>query len=139
MRCWSVLIVMVWAFSSLPLPVLGQEFPLGEDPLIKPPVEKQEIKEGKIDSEFLEVGIYYGLYTLEGFGASGVYGGRVAYHVTEDIFFEGTFGITQADQDTFQNLIGLPLIADEDIMYWNVDVGYNLFPGQIFITQKPVL
>ena len=139
MKRWSVSIVMVWAFSGWPLSVLGQEFPQGEDPLIKPPVEAKEAKEAKIDSEFLEVGIFYGLYALEGFGASGVYGARLAYHLTEDIFFEGSLGLTQVDQETFQRLTGRPLVADEDIMYWNVDVGYNLFPGQIFVTRKHTL
>jgi len=120
-------------------PVWAEAFPQGEEPIIKPPAEEQKLKEAKIDTESLELGPFYGLYSLDGFGSSGVFGFRLAYHLTEDVFFEGTYGMTQFDQETFRRLTGRSLVADETITYWNAGAGYNLFPGQIFLTRKKTL
>jgi outer membrane beta-barrel protein len=117
----------------------AENFPQGEEPIIKPPVEEQKLKEAKIDTESLEMGPYYGVYALDGFGTSGVYGFRLAYHLTEDVFFEGTYGITRFNQETFRRLTGRSLVADENITYWNAGAGYNLFPGQIFPTRNRTL
>jgi len=117
----------------------AENFPQSEEPIIKPPVEEQKLKEAKIDTEWLEMGPYYGLYALAGFGTSSVYGFRLAYHLTEDVFFEGTYGITQFDQETFRSLTGRLLVNDEKITYWNAAAGYNLLPGQTFLTRKKTL
>jgi outer membrane beta-barrel protein len=117
----------------------AENFQQSEEPIIKPPVEEQKLREAKIDTESLEIGPYYGLYALDGFGTSSVYGIRLAYHLTEDVFFEGTYGITRFNQDTFRNLTGRSLVTDEKITYWNAGAGYNLLPGQTFLTRKKTL
>ena len=50
--------------------VWAQEIPQSEEPLIKPPIEERKISEARIDSESLEVGLYGGIYALEGFSTS---------------------------------------------------------------------
>ena len=117
----------------------AESFPQSDEPIIKPPVEEQKLKEAKIDTESLEMGPYYGVYALDGFGSSGVYGVRLAYHLTEDVFFEGVYGISRFDQETFRRLTGRSLVADEKITYWNAGAGYNLLPGQLFLTAKKTL
>lgn len=118
---------------------LGENFPQSDEPIINPPVEEHKLKEAKIDTEWLEIGPYYGLYALDGFGTSSVYGIRLDYYLTEDVFFEGTYGITRFNQETFRSLTGRSLVADETITYWNAGAGYNLFPGQIFLTRRRTL
>jgi outer membrane beta-barrel protein len=138
MKKWVgwILIVGCFYMSGGSGPVHAEDLPREEEPIIQPPVEEKKVKEAKIDTERLEVGPFYGLYAPDGFGASGVLGIRLAYHLTEDVFFEGSFGMTQIDQTAFRRVIGRPLAADEDVTYWSVDVGYNLFPGQVFLTRK---
>jgi outer membrane beta-barrel protein len=119
--------------------VHAENLPQAEEPAIQPETTEHEMKEAKIDTESLELGAFYGLYGMEGFGASGVYGFRLAYHLTEDVFFEGTYAATRFDQSTFQQLTGRSLVADDQVVYWNVDAGYNLFPGQIFLTRRKTI
>jgi outer membrane beta-barrel protein len=117
----------------------AENLPQSEEPAIQPESAEQELKEAKIDTESLELGVFYGAYGMEGFGTSGVYGARLAYHLTEDVFFEGTYGATRLDQSDFKQLTGRSLVADEQVVYWNVDVGYNLFPGQVFLTRHKTI
>ncbi len=115
------------------------EFLRGEDPLISPPTEERVIKEAGIDAEYIEVSAFYGLYALDGFASSPVSGARLALHLTEDIFFEGSYGMTEADQEVFERLTARLLLTDTEIIYWNVNVAYNLFPGQIFLSRKKTI
>jgi len=76
----------------------GQESapPPAEDPgqVIEPGVERREIREGDIDTEDFEVGVFAGIMSVEDFESNVVYGARLAYHVTEGFFVEGTVGTT---------------------------------------------
>ncbi len=121
----------VWVSAQTP------DFPKSEDPLIAPPSEALEFKEEKIDQEFIEISPYYGLFAIDGFSTSSVMGLNLALHLTEDIFFEGNYGITQVGDDAFGG--GLTIFTDTDMSYWNVNLGYNLFPGQIFVTRSRTL
>ncbi len=128
--------VLVGAGSALGSAVRAQGLPTEEEPVIKPPTEDRPLKEARIDTERFEVGPYYGVYSPDGFGAAGVLGVRLAYHVTEDIAFEGSYAMTRVDQTAFSRLTGRPLLASDDLTYWSVGASYDLFPGQIFLTRK---
>jgi len=138
MKRWILLAVVVcWGLIGGSFSIVyAEDFPQAEEPVIKPPVQENKLKEAKIDTEYLEIGPFYGLYAVEGFSAAGVFGIRLALHLTEDIFFEGSYGMTKVDQEAFRRVTGLPLVADEDVSYWNVNAAYNLFPGQIFLTHR---
>ena len=45
-----------------------------------------------IDTENFEAGLFVGTISIEDFGSSLLYGGRFAYHFTEDVFAEATLG-----------------------------------------------
>ena len=128
--------LLVAAGSDLDLVVHAQDLPTEGEPVIKPPTEERPLKEARIDTERFEVGPYYGVYAPDGFGASGVLGVRLAYHVTEDIAFEGSYAMTRVDQTAFRRLTGRALLASDDLTYWSVGASYELFPGQIFLTRK---
>jgi outer membrane beta-barrel protein len=83
------------------------------------------------------VGAYAGILSIEDFGARMVYGGRLAYHVNEDFFIEGVYGMSTITDEAFCNN-GLCLLPNrvEDLNYFAVSVGYNLFPSEVFIRQK---
>lgn len=112
------------------------ELPQGQ--VIEPEVERREVKEPEIDSEDFEIGAFAGIMSIEDFGSDFVYGARIAYHVTEGFFVEGTFGQTKAGLTSFEILSGgAPLLSDEDrdYTYYNLNLGYNILPGEVFIGE----
>ena len=136
---WFLKIIGLLFVVSLVSPetyVRAQDIPIAEDPLIIPPSEETKLSEAQIDTESIEIGLLSGVYSIDNFSSSLIYGGRIAYHLTEDVFFESAVGMTKVDQDQFINVTGRPLVDDENVIYWNISAGYNLFPGQIFATQN---
>lgn len=115
--------------------------PSAEDPgqVIEPEVERREIREGDIDTENFEVGIFGGILSVEDFESNVSYGARLAYHVTEGFFVEGTVGQTDAGLTSFERLSGgAPLLSDSDrrFTYYNLNLGYNILPGEAFVGES---
>jgi outer membrane beta-barrel protein len=117
----------------------AQELPPSGEPLIRPPEESRTLAEAGIDTESFEVGLFTGVYSMEDFSAAPTVGVRTAYHLTEDIFFEAGFGMTRLDQEDFERLTGLKVVNNRNVYYWNFNSGYNLFPGQIFLSRRRTL
>lgn len=112
--------------------------PPAEDPgqVIEPEVERREIREADIDTENFEVGAYVGILGVEDFETNVSYGARLAYHVTEGFFVEGTLGQTEAGLTSFERLSGgAPLLSDSErrFTYYNLNLGYNILPGEAFV------
>ena len=82
--------------------------PSSEPPgqVVDPEVERREIKEAKIDREDFEIGVFAGLMSIEDFGTDGVFGLRLAYHVTEGFFVEASAGQSEAGLTSFERLSG---------------------------------
>lgn len=114
--------------------------PTAEPPgqVINPEVARREIKEPAIDREDFEFGAFAGIMGVEDFGSDVVYGVRLAYHVTEGFFVEGTVGQTEAGLTSFEILSGgARLITDSQrtLTYYNLNLGYNILPGEVFIGE----
>jgi outer membrane beta-barrel protein len=108
----------------------------GSESVIEPELERRTITEADIDSEDFEVGAYAGVMSIEDFGSNFVYGIRAAYHITEDFFAEAAYGRTEADETSYETLSGgAKLLTDNQRQfdYYNISLGYNLFPGEAFI------
>ena len=106
--------------------------------VVEPEVARREIKEPKIDSEDFELGAFVGVMSVEDFGSGVVYGARLAYHVTEGFFVEGSVGQTEAGLTSFEILSGgAPLLSDSErkLTYNNLNVGYNIQPGEAFVRE----
>lgn len=115
----------------------------GESPadeqVIQPEVERRDIVIPDIDTEDFEVGLYAGIMSVEDFGSNFVYGARFAYHVTEDIFIEAAYGMTDTGETSFERLSGAaPLLSDDNrqYSYYNASVGINVLPGEAFIGES---
>jgi outer membrane beta-barrel protein len=102
--------------------------------VIQPDISRREVRAPNIDTENYEVGLYIGILSVEDLGAYTVYGGRLAYHVTEDFFVEGVYGMSTISDQSLRNL-GIVLFpsSQEPLTYYAVSLGYNLFPGELFI------
>ncbi|MDX1515873.1 MAG: outer membrane beta-barrel domain-containing protein [Woeseiaceae bacterium] len=114
--------------------------PTSEPPgqVIDPEVERREIKEPAIDREDFELGAFAGIMSIEDFGSDLVYGVRLAYHLTEGFFVEGTVGRSEAGLTSFEILSGgARLISDSErtLTYYNLNLGYNILPGEVFIGE----
>ncbi len=112
--------------------------PTSEPPgqVIDPEVERREIEEPAIDREDFEVGAFAGIMNIEDFGSDAVYGIRFAYHVTEGFFVEGTIGQSEASLTSFEILSGgARLFEDRTLTYYNLNLGYNVLPGEVFIGE----
>lgn len=109
------------------------------DKIITPDLERREIVHPDIDTEDFEVGFYYGVMSVEDFGTNTVSGLRLDYHITEDFFVEANYGQTTTEETSFERLSGSTQILTDDqrdLTYYNLSVGYNLFPGEIFIGEN---
>jgi outer membrane beta-barrel protein len=109
------------------------------EPLVVRQPERREVDVDAIDSENWEIGVLAGAMSVEDFGTNSLLGVRLAYHITEDLFVEGSYGRTRLGQTSFERLSGgAQLLTDDerDMSYYNVSVGWNLFPGESFLTRN---
>jgi outer membrane beta-barrel protein len=107
--------------------------------VIEPVVERRRIKVNKIDAENIEVGPYYGALSIEDFGTNSIYGLRAAFHVTEDLFFEANVGKSMAGRTSYETLSGnvqLLTLSERHFTYYNLSLGYNLLPGEVYIGRS---
>ena len=104
--------------------------------VISPEVERREIKPPRIDTENWEVGAYVGSISVEDFEVNIVYGGRLAYHISEDFFAEGIYGMADAGVSSYERLSGsAPLLTDNErkFKYYSLGFGWNVLPGEVFL------
>ncbi len=114
--------------------------PVAEPPgqVIDPQVERREIKEPKIDREDFELGGYVGIMGIEDFGTDVSYGVRLAYHMTEGFFVEASAGQSEGGLTSFEVLSGSARLITDDqrtLTYYNLSLGYNVLPGEIFLGE----
>ena len=110
-----------------------------QPPVIEPDVERREIEVPRIDTEDFEVGILAGQISVEDFGVNTVAGGRFAYHVTEGFFVELATAKADTELTSFERLSGAAQLLTDDereYSYYNVSLGYNIFPGEHFIGKN---
>src|SRR6202789_2477300 len=118
-----------------PAPIVAEE-PQGEPSIIEPQVNRREVKTPKIKAKDFEVGAYFGALSVEDFGTNPIYGVRAAYHVSEDIFLEGYLGRSKAGQSSLEEVfpqITVVSNSGRQFTYYDLDVGYNVLPGEIFL------
>jgi outer membrane beta-barrel protein len=111
-------------------------------PVIEPEVDRREIEPAKIDTEDFEVGIFAGQLSVEDFGVNTVVGATFAYHITEGFFVELAAGQTDTDLTSFERLSGAAQLLTDDereYTYYNLSLGYNIFPGEGFIGRNRAL
>ena len=128
--------VLAIALAATTLGALAQSTPpRNNDQVVIPQVDRRDIEKPKFPSNDFEVGLFTGSYSTQNFGSSWVYGARIGYHITEDFFVEGVYGQTKVSDELFRQILpgGIFLQDTEKLAYYNLSIGYNLFPGEIFI------
>jgi outer membrane beta-barrel protein len=111
----------------------------GAPPVIEPDIERRDIEPAKIDTEDFEAGIFAGQMSVEDFGVNNVVGATFAYHITEGFFVELGAGQTETGLTSFERLSGAAQLLTDDereYTYYNLSMGYNIFPGESFIGKN---
>lgn len=103
--------------------------------VIEPTVERRKLSVPRIRASNVELGGDYGEISIQDFGSQPVKVLRADYHVTEDFFFEGAYGVATAGKTSAEILGGYQLLSDAErrFTYYNLSVGYNFLPGEVFI------
>jgi len=111
----------------------NEDLPLDE-PIVQPKVERRKIEKVAIDSENLELGIYTGFYSADRYGTNRVSGVRVAYHISEDLFFEVTGGESPLKRPAEESILQYYTIEEKDLtlQYYSINLGYNILPGEVY-------
>lgn len=117
---------------------LAQAQTQGDDrvQVIDPDIERRQLTVDDIDSENFEIGAYVGIISIEDFDSEIVIGARLAYHFSEALFFEASYGESEGDLTSYEEISGGPPLfndSDRDYSYYNFALGWNIFPGEVFI------
>jgi outer membrane beta-barrel protein len=104
--------------------------------LIQPEIERRTVELSNIDTEDFEVTGFVGVLSIEDFGANPVLGARLAYHINEDFFIEGTLAQSTIGKSSAERVGPFTLPGDRDLMYYDISLGYNLLPGESFLTRN---
>lgn len=135
MKPWFGLVILMLvagvAQAQAPEPRQRQE------QAIEPRLDRPQIVIPRIDTENFELNAYAGVLSIENFGSRAVYGGRAAFHISEDFFLEATYGRSTISDEAFRRIIE-PLFASEEetLAYYNVSVAYNFLPGEVFLGRR---
>ena len=114
----------------------------GQPPVIEPDIERREIETAKIDTEDFEIGILAGQLSVEDFGVNTVAGARFAYHISEGFFVELAAARSDTERTSFERLSGAAQLltdSEREYTYYNLSLGYNMFPGESFIGKNRAL
>ena len=106
--------------------------------VIVPQVDRRDVKLPRFPSKDFEIGVLFGVYSAQNFGTSAVGGLRLGYHITEDIFVEAVYAQTKVSDDSFRQILpgGVFAQQEETLKYYNLSVGYNVLPGEVFIGKN---
>jgi outer membrane beta-barrel protein len=121
--------------NKAPPEVVAEE-PQGEPSIVEPQVTRRVVKTPKIKAKDFEVGAYFGALSIQDFGTNPLYGVRAAYHVSEDIFLETFVGRSKAGTTSLEDVFpDITVVSNSGryFTYYDLDVGYNVLPGEIFL------
>lgn len=102
--------------------------------VIDPELDRREVRAPGIDTEDFEIGVEVGALNVEDFGGNSFTAVRLAYHVSEDVFVEGSYGRSQVSDASFRQ-VGLPIFPqqEEDLSHYGFSAGFNFLPGEVFL------
>jgi outer membrane beta-barrel protein len=126
-------------FIGFSVPSFAEETIAIEDLGLTPVIERREVKIASIDTENFEIGISGGLFSVEDFETNALTVGHLTYHITEDFFAQARYGQSQLGESSFDRLSGGASLlgsATDDISFYDLSLGVNVFPGEAFIWDK---
>lgn len=138
----SASLALLAALVVLPFAATAQEPKADQkapnEQVIVPEVDRRPIKLPKFPSNDFEIGTFAGSYATKNFGTSLVYGVRLGYHITEDVFVQAVYGQTKVSDESFRQILpgGIFVNPTEKLSYYNVSAGLNVLPGEVFFLRN---
>ena len=139
-RFRGIFLATALAFAILPATeVAAQSADDESGGLIEPQIERVEFDESLIDSYDIEVALYGGYLAIQDFDTNFVQGLKIGYHISEDFFVQGSYGTSKVGETSYETLSGgASLLSNDerDLEYYLISLGFNLFPGEVFLTDS---
>jgi outer membrane beta-barrel protein len=132
----SLLLIAFFNTLSAAEPGAGSE---QQSLLIQPDIQRQQFDEALINADDFEIMLALGYLSIEDFGVNSLTVAKLSYHVNEDIFLQLSYGQSEAGTTSYEVLsAGAPLLTDaeRELSYYSINIGYNLLPGEAFLTQS---
>jgi len=107
--------------------------------VIQPEIERSTFTESKIESTDFEFIASIGVISIEDFGTNPILLLKLNYHISDDFFIGAELGRADGNETSFEVLSGgAPLFTDKEreMSIYLVTLGYNLFPGEAFVTNN---
>ena len=135
---FALALVCLAALTALSVDVRAADERPANEQVIEPQVDRREVKLPKFPSNDFEFGLFTGTYATENFGSSLLYGARLGYHITEDIFVEAVYGRSKISDENFRQILpgGVFPQPTQTLSYYNLSAGYNILPGEVFIGKS---
>ena len=132
----AALVATACAASSFA--AMAQQQKPANEQVVVPQVDRRDIQVPKFPSNDSEIGLFAGTYATQNFGTSAVGGLKLGYHITEDFFVEGVYAQTKVSDENYRQILPGGVFPEESskLSYYNLSVGYNVLPGEVFIGGK---
>ncbi len=134
----SIVLLGAAALTLAPVTTQAQQRGASAEQVVTPDVARRDVRLPRFPSKDIAIGAFAGTYAAQNFGASAVYGVRVGYHLTEDFFTEAVFARTTITDEDFRLILpgGIFPEPKQTLSYYNLSVGYNLLPGEVFFGRN---
>ncbi|MEO8154854.1 MAG: outer membrane beta-barrel domain-containing protein [Rhizobacter sp.] len=134
----SLLALATWAAPLAASAADDKDQKPANEQVIVPQVDRRDVKLPRIPSNDIELGLFVGTYATQNFGSSFVKGLRLGYHITEDFFVEGAYAQTKVSDQAFRQILPGGVFAQEKekLAYYNLSVGVNVLPGEVFLGRN---
>lgn len=112
--------------------------PPRDEPVVVPQVQRRDVNKPRYPSRDIEVAAFAGVYNTQGFGSHGVGGLKLGYHVSEDFFVQAALGQSKVSDELFRQVLPGGIFAGDkqSLQYYNLSLGYNLMPGEVFFGKN---
>lgn len=132
----SLLLSLSWEVTAAAEPNVDDA---EQSALIQPEIARRQFDEAEINTDDFELLLALGYLSIEDFGVNSLVALKLSYHVNEDIFIQ--LGYAQADggETSYEVLsAGAPLLTDaeRELTAYHINIGYNLLPGEAFLTDS---
>ena len=107
--------------------------------VVEPRVQRRDVAVPAIDNENFEAGLFVGTISIEDFGTSFLYGGRIAYHFTVRSEERRVGEDCRSRSSRYQEKSGsAQLLTDSErqYTYYDLAIGWNALPGEVFFGGK---
>ncbi len=100
--------------------------------VIDPDKKTASANPAALDTEHFEVGVNFGLLSVEDFNTNTMIRTSLKYYLSEKVYMEGATGISETKRSGVEESDGRNFVSDRDFKYLSVSGGYQVLKGRAF-------